>query len=252
MARVKKSPANVSATGQLVEALVDVLVHTGADLKEAQLLMRRAQQAVTKKSRRTDPSHAAVDHLAQALFRWYTDPNFVNQRGQPKPLTLKGKNNSLQALIRATRHGPCTSRDLTLLSQNASVRHQDRTHYVPIAQFVDLNGYRVFLLQYACLSAARLLRTALKNSTRKPTEPTLIERLAYVPNLPANQVKSFQQFANAQGAELLKAVNRWLEARQGIPPRGKQAKSTVMAGVHVFGFTENVASRSGHSRTKPC
>ena len=96
----------------------------------------------------------------------------------------------------------------------------------------------MFLLQYACLSAARLLRTALKNSTRKPTEPTLIERLAYVPNLPADQVKKFQQFANAQGAELLKAVNRWLEARQGKPPRGKQVKGTVMAGVHVFGFTE--------------
>ncbi len=177
--------------------MVDVLVHTGADLKEAEVLMRRAQQAVTKSIRRADPSHAAVDHLAQALFRWYTDPNFVDERGQPKLLTMKGKKDSLQALIRATRHGPCTSRDLTLLSQNASVRHQDRTHYVPIAQFVDINGYRVFLLQYACLSAARLLRTALKNSTRKPTEPTLIERLAYVPNLPADQVQSFQQFANA-------------------------------------------------------
>jgi hypothetical protein len=151
---------------------------------------------------------------------------------------LKGKKDSLEALIRASRQGSCTTRDLTLLSQNASVRHQDRTHYVPVAQFVDLNGYRAFLLQYACLSAARLLRTALQNSTRKPTEPTLIERLAYVPNLPADQVKSFQQFANAQGAELLKAVNRWLETRQGNPARGKQTKGTVMAGVHVFGFTE--------------
>ena len=108
MARAPKSPANASATGQLVQAMVEVLVHTGADLKEAQILMRRAQQAVTKKSRRSDPSHAAVDHLAQALFRWYTDPNFVDQRGQPKPLTMKGKKDSLQALIRASRQGPCT------------------------------------------------------------------------------------------------------------------------------------------------
>jgi hypothetical protein len=240
MARVKKSPANASATGQLVQAMVDVLVHTGADLKEAQVLMRRAQQAATKSIRRTDPSHAAVDHLAQALFRWYTDPNFVDQRGQPKPLKLKGKQDSLEALIRASRQGSCTTRDLTLLSQNASVRHQDRTHYVPVAQFVDLNGYRAFLLQYACLSAARLLRTALKNSTRKPTEPTLIERLAYVSNLPADQVKSFQQFANAQGAEFLKAANRWLEARQSTPNKKKNTQGTVMAGVHVFGFTENL------------
>jgi hypothetical protein len=62
--------------------------------------------------------------------------------------------------------------------------------------------------------------------------------LAYVPNLPADQVKSFQQFANAQGAELLKAVNRWLEARQSIPNKKKNTKGAVMAGVHVFGFTE--------------
>ena len=36
MPRVKKSAANASATGQLVTAMVDVLVHTGADLQEAQ------------------------------------------------------------------------------------------------------------------------------------------------------------------------------------------------------------------------
>ena len=52
---VKNRPANASATGQLVEALVEVLVHTGTDLKEAQILMRRARQSATNKSRRTDP-----------------------------------------------------------------------------------------------------------------------------------------------------------------------------------------------------
>ena len=105
---------------------------------------------------------------------------------------------------------------------------------------MDLNGYRAFLLQYACLSAARLLRVALQNSPRNPTEPTLIERLAYVSNLPAQDVQCFQQFANAQGAELLKAVNRWLEARQSIPHNRRKAPGTVMAGLHEFGFTEHL------------
>ena len=240
MRRVKKSAANASATGQLVAALVDVLVHTGADLQEAQRLMRRAHRAATQTRRTADPTHAAVDSLAHALFRWHTDPDFVDARGQPRPLRLKGRTASLEALIRASGRGTCTRQDLALLSQNASVRHQDRTHFVPVAQFVDLNGYRAFLLQYACLSAARLLRTALQNSTRKPTEPTLIERLAYVTNLPAQDVKSFQQFANAQGAELLKAVNRWLEARQSMPHKKRKAPGTVMAGLHVFGFTEHL------------
>jgi hypothetical protein len=83
-----------------------------------------------------------------------------------------------------------------------------------------------------------LLRTALNNSVNQARASPVIERLAYVPRLPTDWVPQFKKFANAQGAELIKAVDRWLEARQVKSARSRQAKSTVMAGVHVFGFTE--------------
>jgi hypothetical protein len=81
-----------------------------------------------------------------------------------------------------------------------------------------------------------LLRTALNNSVNQARASPVIERLAYVPRLPTDWVPQFKKFA--QGAELIKAVDRWLEARQVKSARSRQAKSTVMAGVHVFGFTE--------------
>jgi hypothetical protein len=100
---------------------------------------------------------------------------------------------------------------------------------------------QAILLHHACMAATRLLRTALRNVTRKPTESALIERLASVPYFPTALIPQFEKFANEQGAEFLHVVNRWLEARQTKPGRGRKARATVLAGVHAFGFTEDLS-----------
>jgi hypothetical protein len=241
MERAPKPAVSSSATGQLVRTLVDVLVHTGADLQEAQTLIRLAQQSAAHKSR--DPTRRpAVDHVVRALFVWHTDPKFTDANGHPKPLALRGKSASLESLLRLSNHGRCTDQELTLLSRNPSVHRHGQTRYAPITQLIDVKADREWMLHYACLTAARLLRTALNNSIHQATASPLIERLAYVPRLPVDLVPQFEQFANAQGAELIKAVDRWLEARQTKPTGRRLAKETVMAGVHVFGFIDNAES----------
>lgn len=85
---------------------------------------------------------------------------------------------------------------------------------------------------------AHLLRTALANAASGPNAPALIERSAYISQLPDRLVPQFRRVANTQGAELVKLMDRWLEKRRGVSNRSQRKSRSRLAGVHVFGFLE--------------
>lgn len=236
MARPKKTSASDSAAAQLTQVLMEVLASTGSHLDDIEGLIRQARAARRSVKRRR--AQWSAESSARALFVWHTDPVFLDGTGKPKPLQLRGPTESLESLLRRCNRGVLRQRDLHLLCDSASLTRHGKSRFVPVDHFVDLKGHRDLLLHFACLSAARLLRTALGNATRKGNSTALIERSAYVTQLPATLIPQFRQLANAQGAELIKMMDRWLEKHR-VPTRGRSSRiRTRLAGLHVFGFVD--------------
>lgn len=246
MARSRKPAKNApsDATQRLIGVMVELLLAAGADPRVIEQEIRAASQSLsTKRSRRK--SQAAVENISRALSLWHTSPDFVDSRGQPKPLRVRGAQDSLEALICQSNDGRCDANDLRLLTRSASLAPRGRGLYCPADHYVDLKGQRSLLLDFACLAATRLLQTALHNLSAKKQADALIERNAFVVNLPASQLPSFRRFTSSQGRQFIQSVDRWLESRLTTTERIQKSAGDVVAGVHVFGFVDPKRAKPG-------
>ena len=229
---------------KLLEAVFTVCaLQTTIGKRELALIVEQAQTrgkqrvAALAKNRR---SAVDFDALGLVIHRWQRTAGYLDEDGQPLPISAKGAAPSIEALFREIRRIRYFELGLKHLEQLRRVRRTRGRKYLPRDATTIVPTLTPELFEVLVQTMDRLVATVLHNtSLRRPTSVRLIERITSVPDLPTKQVDSFKRFAREQGAALIGTVNEWLESHRGKrKSRQEGATDRLTAGLHVFGFVE--------------
>lgn len=221
---------------RVLTAVFGLLIQCGVRERTVSAIATRALKSAMRKA--TSLGQSGGGELATfslVLDRWHRDRRYLTSRGKPRAVPLLGRAPSVEALIRS--EGPMFD-PIEFAYRMKSLRlttpcSGDR--YRPAGDIALVSIYGPTVLQHVARCLMSLLETVEDNLNGAPTAPPLLERSAEVPDLPAECVESFQQFARLQGGIFARTINDWLEtrrARDGIT----QKQKSVRAGVHVHAF----------------
>lgn len=257
----------LSAARQWLRPLVHVLIRSGITWKDFAELARTTYVEVAtrqfgKRGRPTNVSRTAVltgltrrevrrqrerldeapetwsAHVTKAalvLSAWHQDPQFLDQEGRPRRLTLTGDGpHSFATLLRACGAGDV--RPSTLLKElraagavrttpDGEIEAVQRS-FVPQhmdEQLIGLWGKRV----------TDLAQTYVHNLTHAARDPARFERAAVNDAIDARALPEFRAFLEREGQGFLERLDAWLTAHQ-VQHTGEGSPATIRLGAGLY------------------
>ena len=91
---------SVSYSREFLERLARILVHSGHSPQQLLREFRSVCSALKEPKRRWDPRQLAyIADLPEVIALWHADPQYLDSRGRPIALALRGRGPSLSTLI---------------------------------------------------------------------------------------------------------------------------------------------------------
>ena len=204
---------------------------------EARLLDALAQGYTTQST--SGKESQRFTRLCDVCARWHLEKDFVDIRGQPKPLTWNGKAGSLRRLVTRVVGPKEASEVIKQLVDRRLIRQTVNGEWLPKSRVVAPVGMEHAQIARTAAMIGRLLRTVIYNSKLRYQGDVLMEVMAQVPRLPKNRVPGFRKFAKAQGVSFIKTIDDWLESRN-LRRLDRRRDRTVEAGVVAFAFHQQL------------
>jgi hypothetical protein len=209
--------------------------------------------------------HSAT--VSGVLFAWHREPLCLDASARPRPLPLRGRQASVEALARVH----CSAREiaavLEALRAQRLIRPAGRGRWLPSGPVATFREYSPQLSGYVGEAILNLMNTIQANLAtaareRGPHSQPLIERAALVRDLPRGLAAEFRSHVQEQGSAFLANIDDWLEAHRaaGAPRRAVGARGVrhaaltpaeaagLTAGVHVFAFLGDASGRRRAAR----
>jgi hypothetical protein len=226
----RRSPGGeVGHSREFLERLARILVRCGHSPRTLVREFREVCSRLIEPKRRWDSRQPAsfVD-FPHVMGHWHTDPQYLDSRGRPIPLPLRGKGPSLYGLIEMVlpREDPGVVAQTLLRLKGI---HRQAGFYLPTGRQVwyRQNHARVHALN----SLLGMLRT-IEHNVGGAKGAAILERAVTNPNFPVSELPAFHGRLNAQVTELLWGLDRDMrrcEAAGGSGPRTR-------LGVGIFAF----------------
>jgi hypothetical protein len=205
---------------ECLSRLARILVHGGHSPKRLSRDFREICSELKEPTRPWDPTrltfYADLPHI---IAHWHSDLRYMDSRGRPVPLPLRGRGPSLTALIARVLPGEDPVSVVESLVRSNSVRHR-RGLYTPTKRSVvhpkagaRVHGMNAFL---------GMLRTVDHNVAGKG--PRLYERAAMNPSIPTSALPAFYAWVEQFGDRFLEGADNFLqnrEAEEKSGPRGR-------------------------------
>lgn len=181
----------------------------------------------------------AYENMGVLMSTWFSDPKFLDDQGNPIPLSPKRGRQSLSNLIRASGAAVETSAALNLMYQSPSVQ-------------VTTDGLlhalrRVFVLPNlevprAAFVVERYLDTLKRNATSRNKNATLLlERSCHVSAVNLGSVPPVIRDIEHQGTAFLDSIDGEIESQR---LRRAKRKGVAEVGVLVFAWARPSSSSS--------
>lgn len=222
---------------EAMERFVRVLVRRGASQRCIQRAFRRAcllvPRSAAEDGRRA--SRELID-LGHVLTLWFGDPFYVDSRGDPIPLPLRGPAPSLASLIQHVDPALDAKEVLNTLIRADAVRRVG-SRYAPRSRAVAFRGTGAPLHARNFRALLGLLRTLEHNLGPKGSGPAWFEYVAENPRFPVGAREPFDARVREDAMTfLLNQDSRMLNHER----KAKPGEPTVRMGVGVFRFEEDV------------
>lgn len=178
------------------------------------------------------------DQLAeyvQLVMVWTRDPQFIDETGQPKRLSLADEApDSFRALLRRAKCSVEPARALAQLRALGSVRLSDRRQRVRLLSnvVIAVTGER-FAVGPALDSIRRFAETIEHNLCERRTSEGRMHRWAICHALDPEQFAEVQRYVRTNGQIFLEAVDEKLNS-YAKPRGGRRSCPTYGVGVYVF------------------
>lgn len=196
-----------------------------------------AQHIVSKKVHKQQSS-AGI--LGAVLHEWYRNPKYLTISALPRPIRLSGRAPSVAALARkqgALTNGDQVAREM----KNLGLIRKSANGFLPVNRVATIRQLAPPLIDHVANSLERMLATVNYNTSKQAKLDTLIERTAFVRDLPRKELRAFRKFTQEQGSAFLANADEWLETRRAIASP-KRSHRLVRAGVHVYAFQDDSLS----------
>lgn len=232
---------------EAMERFVRVLVRRGASQRCIQRAFRRAwlqiPRGATEDGRRASRELTDIGHV---LTLWFDDPFYVDGRGNPIPLPLRGPAPSLASLIQHVDPDLDPKRVLKILIQADAVRPIGK-RYAPRSRAVAFRGTGAPLHARNLRALLGLLHTIEHNNEPKDKVSAWFEYVAENPRFPVSAREPFDARLREDAMTFLfnqdsRMLNHERKAKPGEP--------TVRMGVGVFRFEEEVLPHRGATQRR--
>jgi len=173
-------------------------------------------------------------HYADIVARWAHDRRFVNDKGHPRLLELRGKHGFV-SLVRGVSRTLDPEAVLSVLTRYGNVRRTKVGRYVLIRPFFFTSTQRSMAFEpmaYFLADASSTLGRILKR-TKRSRGPELFWRKVECTGLSEKAVKGFTAFARDRSFEFLEELDDWLEARRASQ-LGKSGAACRRVGLGLF------------------
>lgn len=228
----------ISYSREFLERLVRILVHSGHSPKQLTREFRDICGGLKEPARRWDPTRLAyVADLTHVIAHWYADPQYLDSRGAPLPLPLRGRGPSLCALIERVLPEENAAAVVQSLCRVQGVRRR-AGRYVPSGRCIVFPQASGRFHGLAALLG--MLRTVEHNVAGVKTS-AILERTAINPSFPVSALPAFHRRLKALATDFLWSVDGDMRRRENGAARG----ATTRLGVGVFAFEEPLAPERG-------
>jgi hypothetical protein len=243
--RTPRPPAGggISYSREFLQRLAQILVHAGHSPQALAREFREICATLKEPAHRWDPSQLAYfADLPHVIAHWHADPQYLDSRGMPAPLPLRGRGPSLSALIERVLPGEDPEAVTHSLMRLQGVRRRGAL-YVPNGRY--LTYPRATGRVHGLSALLGMLRTVERNVTRAKAAP-ILERAALNPSFPVSALPAFHRRLNALAQEFLWNVDGDMRRRETGKGRGPRTR----LGVGVFAFEGPLAPSRSPRRPK--
>jgi hypothetical protein len=220
----------VSYSREFLERLARILVGTGHSPRELSREFREICSRLKEPDTRWDPAQLTyLWDLPHVISFWHSDPQYIDSRGVPIPLSLRGRGASLCALIERVLPGENPNAVLRSLIKFKSIRRRGKL-YVPRARhftYPTASG-RV----HGLTALLGMLRTVERNVAGGRKSTPILERTALNPRFPVSELPAFHRRLRAAAAEILWSLDGDMRRREAAHRGGPR----VRLGVGIFAF----------------
>ncbi|MFQ5610081.1 MAG: DUF6502 family protein [Woeseiaceae bacterium] len=192
-------PTNISRTALL----------TGLDRKEVSRIREQLEQS-------THPAEAVhrQDRITRVLATWHLDPDFLDERGRPRPLKVTGSRVSFEEVVRRASGDVPAVTILNELKRVNAVREQADGTLTVLRRNYRLDTADPEALSRAGSVFADLGKTVTHNLYHDDEELTRFEARVFNSNMPASAIPRYRAFVRGECQILLERIDEWLTAHE--------------------------------------
>jgi len=178
------------------------------------------------------------DDIGVIMATWFSDPKFLDQLGNPVPLSQERGPNTVAKLIRASGARVRSSVAVELMRQSPSIKIDRDGRIFALRRVFVLPGFEV---PRAAFVVERYLETVQRNDLGREREtPPLLERSCYVSKVDLATIAPMLRNIDGRGTAFMDSLDGEIE---GLRLRRSKRKHTGELGVLLFAWTGPAASK---------
>jgi hypothetical protein len=175
-----------------------------------------------------------LDAAAHIVTVWFSEPTYLDPKGNPKPLPLHGPGLSIETLAKQVDRALRAKDVLRHLVDTHALRRVG-TRYIPRNRLVSFRGSGGPYHSRSLRSLSAMLRTLEHNSVPERLAPGWFEVFAMNPRFPAKDRAAFDKRLRRRGMHFLEEIDADMHRRER---RRKKGERTVPLGVAIYQFEE--------------
>jgi hypothetical protein len=232
--------SDVGDAREYLERLGRILVHTGHSPKRLQREFNEICRHLSEPDERWDAARLNyVSDLPHVITHWHADAQYLDAKGAPRPLPLRGRGPNLSSLVRRVLPSANVEDVIRSLIDLKGIRRRGRL-YAPAGQYLTYNQQRVSALAHGLTALLGMLRT-VEHNIASPRAKTLFERAAINPSFPVADLASFHRRFKSVAGDFIWSIDGDMRRREARRDGGRRTR----LGVGIFAFEEPRGSGSG-------
>lgn len=238
--RAREVDAGVDYSRELLALMARVLTLTGHSPHKLAAQFHSICRRLKEPEHPRDPLslHSLWD-LPHVMARWHSDPQYLDSRGAPLELPLKGPGPSVTSLIERVLPHADAEVVVEALRQIDGIRRRGG-RYRPTGRQLALQHQRVIGWLHGLTMLMGLLRT-VEHNIAHPEGATLLERAAVNPRFPVRYLPEMHQRFKDRATTFLWQTDGEMRKRE----RPSESGEAVRLGVGIFAFEDPMASGQG-------